>query len=181
MHDTGVRRSREEIDHPPTDDTALLDVLPDERSSGGAGRRGNPAARVKLVVAGAMALLAVGYLMFSATQTSAVYYLTISEMEALGDRATTQQVRIGGIVVPDSIERDGTTLRFRIVDAEPDTPPEVALQSQKTLPIVYRGVVPDIFQGQIHVVVEGKRSAAGEFDARTLLAKCPSRFEASPQ
>ena len=179
MRETGVRPGQQEIEHAPADDIALLDELPDERSAGRAGRRGNHAATVKLVVAGAMALFAVGYLMFSATQTSAVYYLTISEMEALGDGAASQQVRIGGIVVPDSIERNGTTLRFRIVDAEPDTPPEVALRSQKSLPIVYRGVAPDIFQGQIHVVVEGKRNVAGEFDARTLLAKCPSRFEAA--
>jgi cytochrome c-type biogenesis protein CcmE len=143
-------------------------------------RRVSQAGRVKLFVAAMMAVLAIGYLMFSATQTSAVYYMTIPEVEALGSEAMTQQVRVGGMVVPGSIERDGTTLRFRIVDAEPETPPEVALQSDRLLTVVYGGVVPDIFQNEVHVVVEGKLTPAGEFDARTLLAKCPSRFEAAP-
>ncbi|MBI4496713.1 MAG: cytochrome c maturation protein CcmE [Chloroflexi bacterium] len=156
----------------------LLEGSPDEEPR--RGRRTNPAARVKLLVAGALALLAVGYLVFSATQTSAVYYLTIPELEALGQAASTQQVRVGGLVVPGSIQRDGTTLRFRIVDGELETPIAEALQSGKTMAVVYTGVVPDIFQDEVHVVVEGKLTPSGEFDARTLLAKCPSRFEAAP-
>lgn len=182
MRETGVRHRTALEPDTSLNDTLLLDSDSDGQPHrrGRGPRRTSPATRVKLVVAATMALLAVGYLVFSATQTSAVYYLTIPEMEAMGGDAMTRPVRVGGLVVPGTIQRDGATLRFRMVDAEPETPPEVALKSEKTLNVVYQGVVPDIFQDLVHVVVEGKLTPSGEFDARTLLAKCPSRFEAAP-
>ena len=42
----------------------------------------------------------------------------------------------------------------------------------------YRGTLPDIFKPGIQVVVEGRTGGDGVFHARTLLAKCPSRFTA---
>lgn len=176
MHHTNPRHQPATEPGAPLRDT-LLEDMPEQ---GRPPRRSNPATRVKLFVAGAMAVLSVGYLIFSATQTSAVYYMTIPEMEALGPEAMNQQVRVGGMVVPGTIERDGTTLRFQVVDAEPETLPELALKSDRRLTVTYTGVVPDIFQDEIHVVVEGKLTSTGGFDARTLLAKCPSRFEAAP-
>ena len=44
-----------------------------------------------------------------------------------------------------------------------------------SIPVVYRGLVPDIFGPNIQVVVEGKYTN-GVFQASTLLAKCPSKF-----
>ena len=44
-----------------------------------------------------------------------------------------------------------------------------------TLPVVYKGLVPDIFAPGIQVVVEG-HYVNGVFEASTLLAKCPSKF-----
>ncbi len=49
------------------------------------------------------------------------------------------------------------------------------------LPVTYRGAVPDIFGPDIEVVVEGKWTPGGVFVADTLLAKCPSKFEAAAQ
>jgi cytochrome c-type biogenesis protein CcmE len=45
------------------------------------------------------------------------------------------------------------------------------------VPVVYRGVVPDTFQESGEVVVEGGLGSEGVFRARTLLAKCPSKYE----
>ena len=45
------------------------------------------------------------------------------------------------------------------------------------LTVAYSGVVPDIFADNVQVVVEGTQSEDGVFQAHTLLAKCPSRFE----
>ncbi len=48
-----------------------------------------------------------------------------------------------------------------------------------TLPVVYSGIVPDIFRPGITVVVEGHYTGQGPFQAQTLLAKCPSKFQAA--
>lgn len=121
---------------------------------------------LKFLVAGAVVLLAIGYLIFTAMGQASVYYLTVSELRAQG-AADGRPIRVSGDVVPGSIVRDGATLRFQIAD------------EGGGLPVVYQGIVPDIFADNVQVVVEGRAGADGEFRANTLLAKCPSKFEAS--
>lgn len=123
---------------------------------------------LKLGVAGALLFFAIGYLVFNATRSSAVYYLTVQELKDLGLAAYTQQVRVSGPVAAESIVKNGADLTFNIDDPT------------GSLPVVYRGVVPDIFQEGINVVVEGKYGTDGVFKATTLLAMCPSRFESLP-
>jgi cytochrome c-type biogenesis protein CcmE len=190
-------------------DLRLLDASPTDPDPGGpAGsapphrpqRRRMTPTRVRMLVAGLVLLIAAGYLVVSATTTSAVYYLTISELRGMGAQASTQPVRVGGIVVPGTIQRDGSTLRFLIVDAAPDTPYDQIDMNALKMNVVYKGIVPDIFQDEVHVVVEGKLiSGSGGggnlggngnggggnggddiFNASNLLAKCPSRFESMP-
>ena len=114
-------------------------------------------------------LLAVGYLVSTSLQNNAVYYLTVSELQQAGASVQGQPIRVAGNVVPGTIQRDpgSFTVQFEIADAS------------GRLPVVYKGVVPDIFGPGTEVVVEGKYPGAGTFSAATLLAKCPSKFESS--
>ena len=124
--------------------------------------------RLKLLIAGGTILIGVCYLIVTALQTSTVYYMTISELSARGPAAATQQVRVAGDVVPGSVERidAGLALRFQVHDGSGE------------MPVYYKGgPVPDIFGDQVQVVVEGKVGPDGTFQASTLLAKCPSKFE----
>ena len=50
-----------------------------------------------------------------------------------------------------------------------------------TIPVSYAGTVPDIFREGIQVVVEGRIDEAGTFQAETLLAKCPSKYQEAGQ
>jgi cytochrome c-type biogenesis protein CcmE len=118
----------------------------------------------RFVAAGAIALLAFFYLILTGLDLGTAYYLTVSEAKAAGISA--DSTRVSGDVVPGSIIRAGSEVRFQIAD------------STGSLPVVYRGVVPDIFGEGIQVVVEGQPDASGTFQADTLLAKCPSKFEA---
>lgn len=114
---------------------------------------------------GAVVAACVGYLVVSATGSSAEYYQTIAEMRshpAGGD------VRVLGIVQDDVARTDGG-LHVRFTAAE----------AGHTMPVDYRGAVPDIFQPGIQVVVDGRLGADGVFHARTLEAKCPSRFSSA--
>ncbi len=119
---------------------------------------------MKFVLAGGIVLLAFVYLIVTGLNLGTAYYLTVGELRTSGP--TISPVRVSGNVVPGSIVRDGTHLQFKIAD------------STGSLPVAYSGVVPDIFGDNIQVVVEGRPDAAGTFQASTLLAKCPSKFQA---
>jgi cytochrome c-type biogenesis protein CcmE len=119
---------------------------------------------MKLLLGGAAILLAAAYLVFVSLGPATVYYFTVGELH---DRGTGDQlVRVSGKVEPGSVVREGPTVRFAVYDAGGH------------LPVVYRGVVPDIFAEEMEVVVEGRYAERDLFRATTLLTKCPSRFEA---
>ncbi len=108
-----------------------------------------------------------GYLIYSATGTSAEYYETIGEMKA---HPSDREARVLGVVQDDVVHSDGG-LHIRFTAAE----------GSSTMPVDYSGTVPDIFRPGVKVVVQGKLGSDGVFHARTLQAKCPSRFSsASP-
>jgi cytochrome c-type biogenesis protein CcmE len=125
---------------------------------------------VKFAVVGAVLLLAVGYLVLTGLQSTAVYYLTVSELQSAGSGVNGRAVRVAGQVAPGSVERlnGGLALRFTVQD------------DSGSFPVTYRGgPVPDIFGEQVQVVVEGRLQQDGTFAADTLLAKCPSKFESA--
>jgi cytochrome c-type biogenesis protein CcmE len=114
----------------------------------------------------ALVLLAgMGYLVFSATGSSAEYYETIGEMRA---HPSSQDARVLGTVQP-GIQRSDGGLHVRFVAAD----------GGDTIPVDYTGTVPDIFKPGTKVVVEGHVGTDGVFHARTLQAKCPSKFSSA--
>jgi cytochrome c-type biogenesis protein CcmE len=117
----------------------------------------------------ALAILgAIIYLVYANTQSSAVYYMTVPELKHCTTCAT-QAVRVAGFVQNGSIQRNDATQSVSFVIAD----------SQQTLPVSYTGVVPDIFRPGVQVVVEGHYTGTGPFQAQTLLAKCPSKFQSA--
>ena len=74
---------------------------------------------------------------------------------------------------------DAREIRFAIRATKMDSEPGDA--SAKSIPVVYAGTVPDIFREGIQVVVEGKMGSDGTFEAETLLAKCPSKYQEAGQ
>ena len=127
---------------------------------------------LSFLLAGIAILGAVLYLVYVNTQTNAVYYMTVPELKHCMT-CTTQSVRVAGYVQAGSIKRDNRTQSISFVIED----------SQQTLPVVYSGVVPDIFRAGVQVVVEGHYNnatgGAQPFHAQTLLAKCPSKFQSS--
>jgi cytochrome c-type biogenesis protein CcmE len=166
-------------------------------------RRGRPRAlpRRRVLAGSAVAIVAGGYFVTSALQAGSVYYVTIAELQARGSAAYGQRVRVAARVLDGTIERDAGTLRFTVADdpALAAAPPAPGLLDRlfprpaPTLPpagatmdaagaarlqVIYRGVVPDVFGPHADVVVEGRLTSSDVFEASTLLAKCPSKFEA---
>ncbi len=118
------------------------------------------------VVAGVAIAIAVVYLIVVNTGTTADYYMTIGELHAC-TTCSTRAVRVAGVVKAGSIQRDNQSQVIRFVITE----------QSMAMPVVYSGVVPDIFQSGVQVVVEGHLQSDGVFQALTLLAKCPSKFQ----
>src|SRR5258705_3827761 len=82
-----------------------------------------------------------------------------------GKAAQGQAIRVGGMVERGSIARqgDGLTIRFIVTDGQASTP------------VIYRGIVPDLFREGSGVVAEG-RVENGTFVAETILAKHDERY-----
>ncbi|HEV8200834.1 MAG TPA: cytochrome c maturation protein CcmE [Candidatus Polarisedimenticolia bacterium] len=120
---------------------------------------------VAALVAGFLILFNVGL------KGSMVYYLTVSEFldESHRQKDLGEHFRVNGTAVPGSIERSpsGLGCRFRMTDGT------------KELAVTYDREIPDTFVDNAEVVVEGRLGSDGVFEARTLLAKCPSKYEAS--
>ena len=114
----------------------------------------------------AVVVACVGYLIYTASGGSAEYYLTVSELRS---NATSGYVRVAGVVQDDVQKTDGG---LHVTFTEKD--------GTASMPVDYAGTLPDIFKPGITVVAEGKLGTDGVFHARTLLAKCPSRFSTKP-
>jgi cytochrome c-type biogenesis protein CcmE len=123
---------------------------------------------LSFILGGLAILAAVIYLVYANTQANAVYYMNVNELKGC-TICTTQSIRVAGVVQPGSIVRnDQKQLIHFVITA-----------GGQSLAVVYSGVVPDIFQAGIQVVVEGHYTGTGPFQAQTLLAKCPSKFQAA--
>ncbi len=124
-----------------------------------------PRRRIKYLVGGAVILGAVIYLLLTAARGATTYYLTVGELKAQGP--STHIVRVSGNVVGGSIvwtPRD-LLLEFEIADAS------------GKVPATYHGSRPDMFQDDAEVVLEGKYTAEGRFQAQKMLLKCPSKYK----
>ena len=116
--------------------------------------------RALWIVAGLAALGAATTLVLNAFQSNLVFFFTPSQVvanEAPRDRA----FRIGGLVEAGSVARDkdALTVRFRVTD------------TARTIPVVFTGILPDLFREGKGVVAQGRLGPDGTFRASEVLAK----------
>ena len=126
----------------------------------------------KIVYAVALTLFlgGLGYLIFSGLTEDSVYFLNVSEALS-GDRTQLGNARLFGKVSSRNLEIvDGKLgADFDLIDK---------IETEKSLRIGFRGALPDTFKAGVEVIVEGTFSPDGEeFVARTLVTKCPSKYE----
>jgi len=126
--------------------------------------------KLRLVLIGAGILACVGFLLAVSlsSKSGLVYYYTVSEFKKL-EGAQSTGIRINGKVEDGSIlrQKSGMDVRFNVTDG------------QSVLPVEYHGVIPDTFVDGADVVVEGGVRQDGTFQASSMLAKCPSKYEAA--
>jgi cytochrome c-type biogenesis protein CcmE len=113
-----------------------------------------------LIAVVVVALGAVAALVLNAFRSNLVFFFSPTQVvkgEAPRDRA----FRIGGLVEEGSLRResDGVTAHFRITD------------TAQTIPVTYKGLLPDLFKEGKGVVAEGRLTDSGLFVAGQVLAK----------
>jgi cytochrome c-type biogenesis protein CcmE len=112
------------------------------------------------IVAGLAALGVATGLVLNAFRSNMVFFFTPTQVagnEAPRDRA----FRVGGLVESGSVvrDKDALTVRFNVTD------------TARTIPVVYTGILPDLFREGKGVVAQGRIGADGIFRANEVLAK----------
>ena len=120
--------------------------------------------RLVLVSAALVAVLVAVLLAMWGLRNQASFFYTPADVVA-GKAADGKPARLGGMVKKGSIWRaaDGVTIRFVLTDGKAETP------------VMYRGIVPDLFREGSGAVAEG-RMQGGTFKADTILAKHDERY-----
>jgi cytochrome c-type biogenesis protein CcmE len=117
--------------------------------------------RIALIVAGLAVLAIAATLVLNALNSNIALYISPTDVAA-GKAPQGKAFRIGGMVKEGSVKReaDGVTVAFIVTDTEKD------------LPVAYKGILPDLFKEGKGVVAQGKLADGGtRFIASEVLAK----------
>lgn len=144
-------------------DSELTKIRDLETESGGflAGRK-------KFIVGAAIIMVAIVFLSWNAFQSTAVYYLTPTELLDQQASMYGEEMRLAGTIDKRSAEwnPEAVMLKFDVIEG------------RNTVPVVYNGPKPDTFDLAEAVTIEGLYRQDGVFEARNLLLQCPSKYEA---
>jgi cytochrome c-type biogenesis protein CcmE len=123
--------------------------------------------RAKFLVGGSLAgLIVIGLIMWATTQPGATsFYMTTSELVAVGSGDQVRDLRVNGKVVPGSIDQQGLATTFLITDGSTE------------MTVTTDAPLPDTFRERSDVVAEGAFNG-DVFVAGHVTAKCPSKFKA---
>ena len=116
--------------------------------------------RIAAIVLGVAALGVATALVLTAFNKNLVFFFTPSQVAA-NEAPKGRTFRVGGMVETGSVKRaaDGVTVHFVVTD------------TAKSVPVVYKGILPDLFREGKGVVTQGTLSPDGVFVANEVLAK----------
>lgn len=111
---------------------------------------------VGLILAGVAGAV---FLALTAFQKNLLYFYTPSQVAA-GEAPRDYTFRVGGLVVQGSVKRaEGVEVRFEVTDGA------------ATVPVVFSGILPDLFREGQGIISIGKINPQGVFEASEVLAK----------
>jgi cytochrome c-type biogenesis protein CcmE len=115
----------------------------------------------RFLIGGVIILAALAYMIYGGMQDALVYFVTPTELKAKEPGSADKFLRMGGMVVKGSLQKDlqQLTYKFEITDGS------------ATFPVFFKGVPPDLFTEGKGAVVEGRIGADGVFQATTIMAK----------
>lgn len=116
--------------------------------------------RITFIVAGLLGLAVAATLVLRAFQNNLVFFFSPTQVAA-NEAPANRTFRVGGLVQDGTVKRetDGLTVRFVVTD------------TAKSIPVVYKGILPDLFKEGKGCVAQGQLGADGVFYADQVLAK----------
>ena len=114
--------------------------------------------RIAFIVAGLVGLGVAAYLASSAFRNNLVFFFSPTQVAAK-EAPVDRTFRIGGLVQEGSLKRDGLNVQFTVTD------------TAYNVPVVYNGILPDLFKEGRGCVAQGKIGTDGVFHAEQVLAK----------
>ena len=116
--------------------------------------------RIAFIIAGLAGLGVATYLVASAFRNNLVFFFSPTQVAAR-EAPINRTFRVGGLVENGSLKResDGLTVRFMVTD------------TAVSIPVVYKGILPDLFKEGRGCVAQGKIGPDGVFQAEQVLAK----------
>ena len=116
--------------------------------------------RLAFIAAGLGAVAIATVLVLNAFRSNLVFFFSPSQIAA-GEAPKDRAFRVGGLVEAGSVRRqaDGITVQFVVTD------------TARSIPVVYQGILPDLFREGKGVVAEGRLGTDGVFRAEQVLAK----------
>ena len=92
-------------------------------------------------------------------RNNVLYFYSPSEVSKSDENSFKNNIRLGGMVKPGSVEPDNNEIKFIVTDYE------------KEIIVIYQGTVPALFAEGKGVVAEGKLQDKKFFLAKRILAK----------
>ena len=122
--------------------------------------------QTKFVIAALVVVATVAWLAISGSARAKSYYVTIAELQGMGNKAYSRNLRVAGNVQPGSIQRSGPEARFTLVELG------------KTIRVEYQGAEPppDTFKDDAQALAIGTYGRDNVFHATQLQAKCASKY-----
>ena len=116
--------------------------------------------RIAFIVIALASLSVAAYLVASAFRNNLVFFFSPTQVAAK-EAPINRTFRVGGLVQEGTLKRDadGLTVRFTVTD------------TAQSIPVVYKGILPDLFKEGRGCVAQGKLSSDGVFQAEQVLAK----------
>ena len=116
--------------------------------------------RIGFIIAGLAGLAIAAGLALNAFQDNLVFFFSPSQVAAK-EAPTGRTFRVGGLVQEGTVKRDtdGLTVRFTVTD------------TAQSIPVVYKGILPDLFKEGRGCVAQGRMNADGVFYADQIMAK----------
>jgi len=121
--------------------------------------------RLILVVVGVLGITVGGMFVLNAFRSNLVYFYSPTEVLE-GKAPRNQTIRIGGMVEKGSVKRGGDSLVVHFVVTD----------MNKSIPVQYEGILPDLFREGQGVVTLGRMGTDGTFTAREVLAKHDEKY-----
>lgn len=117
--------------------------------------------KTKLLLGAIVVAAALGYLIYGGIREAAVYYITPTELKEKGGSAADKSFRLGGMVVPGSLNWEPQSLRLTFLLTD----------GKEQVAVEHTGSPPDLFKEGAGAIVEGKYGNSNLFIAHTILAK----------